>query len=99
MPIDGRSVAVSLADILDGFHQAAEVVGEDVADVTDAERVGLRYLARIDDEAPFFQFEIEGFEVETFLRIVERRDDGRLLLVGQQGAEAQPWQRLWRNCL
>ena len=77
------------AYLLDGLHQAAEVVGEDVADVADAERVGLGDFTRVDDEAALFQLQVEGLEVETGFGIVERGDDGRLLLVGQQRAEAQ----------
>ena len=60
-----------------------------IADVADAEGIGLRYLARVDDKATLFQLGVERLEVKPVVRIKEGGNDGRLHLVGQQRAEAQ----------
>ena len=81
-----RGAVLALAD---GLDEAAEVVGMHVADVADAEGVGLRDFTRVDDEASRLELGVEVLEVEACVRVVEGGDDGRLNFVGQQRAEAQ----------
>lgn len=47
-----------------GLCQSAEVIGEHIADVANAESVGLRYFPRVDYEALGFQLSVKVLEVE-----------------------------------
>lgn len=60
-----------------------------VADITDTERICLRYLSRIDDKALALQCQIECLEVKTVVRIEERGNNGRLQAVVKQRDKAE----------
>ena len=57
------------------FYQTAEVIRMHITDISDAERICLRNLSRIDDKAFALQRQIESLEVKTVVRIEERSDD------------------------
>lgn len=89
MDAGGASRRAGSEHFADGFEQAPDIRGMDVADVADAECVGLGDLARVDDVSLRFEFFVEVAEVECGRRIEKRGDDAALHVVGQQGPEAQ----------
>lgn len=77
------------AEFADSLDEPGEVCLAHIANVADAEGVGLGNLARIDDESLGFELVVKVFEIEVLRGIIKRSDDRRLPLVGQEGAEAQ----------
>ena len=74
----------------DRRQRAAHVLRIEPADAADAEAVGHRQLARIDDVAAVLELVIEALEHELrILGHMECDDDRRLQPVGQQRPEAQ----------
>src|SRR5262249_30544526 len=71
-------------------EEGVHVGREEVADVAEAEAVGLRELARIDEEAARGEAPVEVLEVEARVAWVEvRADDRARVLARDVGAEAE----------